>query len=314
MRAGASCQPLPPPCPLDTEALARWPLPDPGHDADKEARGHVLVVAGSNEVPGAALLAAVAGLRVGAGKLTVAAPRSVALGLALAIPEARVIPLDQSAAGALQLRAVDRLAPLSGLVNAVVLGPGMLDERRSMAFVRALLPLFSSSTVVLDAVAMAIVREGAFSQPVILTPHAGEMAHLTGRSKESICADPHATAIDAAQQWNACVALKGAATCIATPTGAAWRFTGGSPGLATSGSGDTLAGIIGGLAARGLPPVAACAWGVVLHARAGEALSRQHGPLGYLARELAGELPALIKRHLVKPRSTPLEELPDGTN
>ena len=280
--------------PLDSKALARWPIPDHGADADKEARGHVLVVAGSEEVPGAALLAAVAALRAGAGKLTVAAPRNVALGLALAIPEARVIPLDQSPSGALQARAVARLAPLVDRVSAVVLGPGMLDERRSIAFVRALLPLFASSTVVLDAVAMSIVREGSFVQPVILTPHAGEMAHLTGLSKESVCIDSHKVAAEAARRWNACVALKGAETFIAMPSGETWRFTGGSSGLATSGSGDILAGLIGGLSARGMAPLAACGWGVVLHARAGASLARRHGALGYLARELAGEFPALI--------------------
>lgn len=287
--------------PLDTEALAGWPLPDHGNDADKDARGHVLVVAGSDEVPGAALLAAVAALRSGAGKLTMATPRGVAVGLALAIPEARVIALDRSVTGGLQVRAAARLTSLSDTVNAVVVGPGMLDEQRSMAFVRALLPLFASSTMVLDAVAMSIVKKGAFSQPVILTPHAGEMAHLIGLSKKQINADPHRSAVEAARQWNAYVVLKGAATYIATPEGEVWCFTGGSVGLATSGSGDTLAGLIGGLAARGMPALAACAWGVVLHARAGDELARQHGPLGYLARELAGELPALLRSVSVRP-------------
>lgn len=282
--------------PLDARALARWPLPEHGADADKEDRGRVLVVAGSEEVPGAALLAAVAALRAGAGKLTIAAPRSVARGLALAIPEARVIPLDQGTSGAVHARAAAKLAPLSSRVDAVVVGPGMLDERRSLAFVRALMPLFTRSTVVLDAVAMAIVQDGPFSQPVVLTPHAGEMAHLLDRSREAVCADAHRTALEAARRWNACVALKGASTCIALPDGSAWHFSGGSVGLATSGSGDTLAGVIGGLAARGLEPVAACSWGVVLHARAGAALARRVGPLGYLARELAGELPALIQQ------------------
>lgn len=280
---------------LDAKALAEWPIPDHGSNADKETRGHVLVIAGSEEVPGAALLAAVAALRSGAGKLTVGAPRSVAMGLALAIPEARVIPLDQGSTGALRASAVARLAPLADRVDAVVLGPGMLDERRSMAFVRAVMPLFTASTIVLDAVAMSVVQDGPFTQPVVLTPHAGEMAHLTGLPKERVGDDSHAAAVDAARRWNAVVALKGASTHIATPAGQAWCFSGGSSGLATSGSGDTLAGVIGGLAARGMPPLAACAWGVVLHARAGAALARRHGPLGFLARELAGELPRLLR-------------------
>ncbi|MDB5730146.1 MAG: ADP-dependent (S)-NAD(P)H-hydrate dehydratase [Variovorax sp.] len=278
-----------------TEAtLARWPLPDAGEDADKEARGHVLVVAGSHEIPGAALLAAVAALRVGAGKLTIAAPERVAQGLALAIPESRVIALAETRGGGFQARGCDALAPIAERVSAVVVGPGMLDEKRSVPFVRALLPLFRQSTVVLDAYAMSVVSADGFDQPMVMTPHAGEMAHLSGRTKEAISADPLDAALDAARRWNACVALKGAVTCIAQPDGGAWRFDGGTPGLATSGSGDTLAGLIGGLAARDLPPLHACAWGVFLHARAGQALARKHGPLGYLARELSAQVPALI--------------------
>ncbi len=278
---------------LDQRALAAWPLPDHGVDADKEERGHVLIVAGSGEVPGAALLAALAALRSGAGKLTVAAPASVQPGLALALPEARVIGLAQNRSGALRLTGLSKLEPLSSRVAAVVLGPGILDERHCMAFVRGLLPLFASATVVLDAVAMSIAREQPFTQPVILTPHAGEMAHLTGKTKEAVSADPQKTADEASRHWNACVVLKGAHTIIASD-GALWHFSGGNPGLGTSGSGDTLAGLVGGLAARGMAPLPASGWGVTLHARAGGALARKYGPLGYLARELPGEFPALI--------------------
>ena len=111
--------------------------------------------------------------------------------------------------------------------------------------------------MVLDAVAMWIVSDGSFSQPVILTPHAGEMAQLTGHPKERVCVDRHMAAVYAAWQWNTCLALKGAETFIATPEEDAWHFTGGGSGLATSGSGDALAGLIGGLAARGMVPLAA---------------------------------------------------------
>ena len=285
-----------------TEALLRrWPLPAPGDDADKEQRGHVLVVVGSHEMPGAALLAAVAALRAGAGKLTVAAPERVAQGLALVIPEARVMGLAETRAGGFAARDCERLGPLADRVSAVVLGPGMLDEARSVAFVRAMLPLFRQSTVVLDALAMSVVRDALpLTQPVVMTPHAGEMAHLTGDTKEAVLAQPLQAALAGAQRWGACVALKGSTTFIAQPDGAALRFAGGTPGLATSGSGDTLAGLIGGLAARGAAPLHACAWGVWLHARAGIALAKDRGSLGYLARELSAQVPALI--HALAPR------------
>lgn len=290
----AAAAPRPRPRLLTEALLARWPLPDPGQQADKEMRGHVLIVAGSPEIPGAALLAATAALRAGAGKLTIAAPESTAQGLALAIPEARVIGLKETRGGGFAASGCALLEPLAERVSALVLGPGMQDEVRSVPFVRTLLPLFRASTVVLDAYAMSVVLDGPFTQDVVMTPHAGEMAHLTGLAKEAIVSDALAMARTAAQRWNACVALKGATTFIAQPDGQAWRFDGGTPGLATSGSGDTLAGLIGGLAARGAAPLQACAWGVLLHSRAGQVLAEAHGPLGYLARELSAQVPALI--------------------
>jgi hydroxyethylthiazole kinase-like uncharacterized protein yjeF len=279
-----------------TEAtLTRWPLPDPGDDADKESRGRVLVVAGSGETPGAALLAGTAALRSGAGKLTIAAPRCIAQGLALAIPESRVIALPETRGGGFDARGCEALAPLAESTSAVVLGPGMRDEKRSAAFVRRLLALFRGSAIVIDAAAMAVVRDGAFDQPVLLTPHAGEMAHLSGLAKDAVVENPLLVARKAARRLNACIVQKGATTFIVQPDGRAWRFDGGSPGLATSGSGDTLAGLIGGFAARGLPLVQAAGWGVLAHARAGDALAGRFGPLGYLARELAAEVPAVIE-------------------
>ncbi|VTU31228.1 Nicotinamide nucleotide repair protein [Variovorax sp. PBS-H4] len=281
---------------LTEASLAHWPLPDPGPNADKEARGQVLVIAGSTELRGAALLAGIAALRAGAGKLTIACPASIAPGLALAVPESRVIPLPETRGGGLAARGCEALAPLAERVAAVVVGPGLRDERGSMPFVRRLLPLFRECTVLLDSIAMSVATERPFDTPVLLTPHAGEMAHLSGLSKEAIAQEALAVACEAAVRWNACVVLKGARTIIATPQGRAWRFDDGSLGLATSGSGDVLAGLMGGFAARGLPPEQAAAWAVVVHAKAGNNLGRRLGPVGYLARELGGEVPAVMRK------------------
>jgi hydroxyethylthiazole kinase-like uncharacterized protein yjeF len=284
------------PTPLTEAVLQGWPLPRPGPGTDKDARGRVLVVAGSREIPGAALLAAESALRAGAGKLAIAAPASVAPGLALAIPEARVVALAETPAGGIQMRGVRALDRLASRIDALVVGPGMMDEARSCRFVQALLPHFAHAAVILDASAMGVVRAGhpPFAQPVLMTPNAGEMAHLLGIDKEAVAADPLATARQAAARWNAVVALKGAVTHLVEPGGTAWRYESDTPGLATSGSGDTLAGIIGGLAARGLPLARAAAWGIVLHSRAGTALAASHGPMGYLAREIPPRIPALL--------------------
>jgi len=299
---------LPRPRPLTKALLARWPLPAPAGDADKEDRGHILVVGGCGEMPGAVLLAATAALRAGAGKLTMAAPRCIAQGLALAIPEARVIGLAETRTGAIAPSEARKLAHLGNQVSAVVIGPGMVDEHRTKAFVQALLPGFRGSVVVLDAYAMSVVKEDRLNQPIVLTPHCGEMAHLTGDSKEAVLSAQLYYAVTMAARWGSCVALKGADTFIAQPAESVLRFKGGTPGLAVSGSGDTLAGVIGGIAARGAPAIQACAWGVFLHAMAGQALARRHGPLGFLASELPQQIPRLLHalgKHCRRPRRHP---------
>lgn len=296
---------------LNASLLRDWPLPMPSDDSDKEERGRILVIGGSREMPGAVILAANAALRAGAGKLTVATGANVAQLVASAIPESRVIGLPETTAGGIADGAADLFDALIGKVDAVLIGPGMQDEAAICAFVQKLLPKFADSKIVLDACAMGVVRA---SQPyqedennirdanLILTPHAGEMAYLLGEEKAAVLDDPGRIAHDAAKNWNAVVALKGAITYIASPNGEVWQHTGGNVGLAISGSGDTLAGIIAGLAARGATLEQATAWGVLLHAQAGEQLAQRIGTLGYLAREISGEVPRLLDtlgRHAV---------------
>ena len=292
---------------VTTQLLRDWPLPMPGLGGDKEERGHVLILGGSREMPGAVILAATAALRAGAGKLTVATGASVAQLVALAMPEALVIGLAETDTGGFLPEAIARLDPLADRVNAVLIGPGMQDEAATAQLVHGLLDRLhgSDTAVVLDACAMGTLlhapegwAEGGdfrFRQPVILTPHCGEMAHLTSNDKDEIVAGPDARALAAAAAWNAVVALKGARTVIAAPDGAIWQHEGGNVGLAISGSGDTLAGIIAGLAARGATLEQAACWGVALHARAGERLAERMGVLGYLAREIPNEIPALLE-------------------
>ncbi|MEJ6021832.1 NAD(P)H-hydrate dehydratase [Ramlibacter sp. PS4R-6] len=283
--------------PLDVRTLREWPLPALAHDADKEERGRVVVVGGSREIAGAVQLAGVAAMRAGAGKLVIATAASVAVQVGRAVPEARVIALPESGSGALRADGLGVLADSLEGAAAVLVGPGLMDPEACVPFIVQLLALCRGIPVVLDAGAMdAVAAMGRFEQPVLVTPHAGEMAHLTGIAKEAIARDPESVARRASAQWNASVALKGAATLVATPDGGGWRHDGGHPGLATSGSGDVLAGLIAGFAARGATLEQACAWGVVLHALAGRTLARSVGAVGYLARELPGVVPGLVEK------------------
>ena len=293
---------------VDAAMLRAWPLPQPGAGGDKELRGHILIVGGSREMPGAIILAATAALRAGAGKLTIATGASVAPLVALAMPEARVIGLTEHDTDGFSLDALASLDPLADRVNAVLVGPGMRDAASTARLVHALLPRLAEAGVglVLDACAMDVLLypphdwpEGKpmrFERPVIMTPHCGEMAHLTGIDKDCIVGLPDTPALAAARDWNAVIALKGARTVIAAPDGTLWQHEGaGNIGLASSGSGDVLAGIIAGLLARGATETQAVCWGVALHARAGDRLAERLGTLGYLAREISMEVPALLE-------------------
>jgi hydroxyethylthiazole kinase-like uncharacterized protein yjeF len=281
---------------LDERTLRAWPLPAVEADADKEERGRVLIVGGSREIGGAVQLAGVATLRAGAGKLVIASAASIAPHLAQAVPEARVIPLEETRSGAFHARGVAAVEKTMRSAAAVLVGPGLMDAKGNTAFIERLLGC-CEAPVILDAGAMDVVQSHRrFEQPVLLTPHAGEMAHLRGLSKEEVEADPQRIAAESAREWNAVVALKGPTTFIATASGGQWKHAGSHPGLATSGSGDVLAGLVAGFAARGVPLEQACAWGVVVHALAGGALARDLGPLGFLARELPGAVPALLRK------------------
>jgi ADP-dependent NAD(P)H-hydrate dehydratase len=282
--------------------LRRWPLPWPDAGGDKEERGRVLVVAGSPEMPGAAVLAATAALRAGAGKLQIATAASVARAVAVSVPEARVFALPEAGGGALEAAGVESIADYLREARAVLVGPGMCGGAAIARLVAALVPLLAGAALVLDADALnALEGEPGLLKDLrgraILTPHATEMSEITGRDEESIRRDPARAARDAADRFGAVVALKGRETFVAAP-GAAEVYVNraGNVGLATSGSGDALAGFVAGLCARGAAPQQATAWGVFLHAKAGERLARRHGTLGYLARELLDELPAAMAR------------------
>lgn len=287
------------PAPLTGETLRAIPLPAPDAEGDKESRGRVLVAGGGAENPGALILAGTAALRAGAGKLRIATVRSMAAPLAVAVPESRVYGLDETEGGSLHPSSATRLAELAAAVDALLLGPGMVDEAAAEPLAGAVLARLTAPSVALDAGGFAHLarRRDALHRlggRAVITPHAGEMATLLGIDKGEVDADPLRVARRAADELGAVVALKGPRTFVVAPGGEAYVFDGGAVGLATSGSGDVLAGIVAGLLARGTAPVRAAAWAVWLHGEAGNAAARRRGPIGYLARELAGEIPALM--------------------
>ena len=274
--------------------LRDWPLPEVDDGAGKGARGTVVVIGGALDTPGAVLLAGLAALRVGAGRLTMATVGANAGALAVAVPEAAVAPLPASAGGSLGADAVRECCELVEDADAVVLGPGMRNPDAARELVHGVLDAVGDeTTVVLDALGLTCggldddLRK-RLSERVVATPNRKEAGYLLDGDVPD---DDVAASARVAEALGAVVTLQ---SCIAAPDGRRWVDQSGNSGLGTSGSGDVLAGAIAGLAARGAPAEQAAVWGAHLHAEAGERLAARIGKLGFLARELLDELPAVL--------------------
>ena len=284
--------------PLDRAALDANPLPRVV-DGDKETKGRILIIAGSREVPGAALLAARAAMRAGAGKLAIATVDSIAPHVAVAMPEAMVVGLPEHRDGGFAGSAVGKIGQLAADADAIVAGPGMSPgntcERISSVLLGAPASLAFDAGLLRSLVPLDEPERERAIMPILL-PHAGELADLLESDEAKVEAGPIDAGRRAAQLYRSVVLVKGVQSQIVHPDGRAWTYRGGAPGLGVSGSGDVLAGIVGGLLSRGAEPLAALLWGVWLHGEAGALLAEKIGPIGFLAREIAEEVPALLPR------------------
>jgi hydroxyethylthiazole kinase-like uncharacterized protein yjeF len=233
-------------------------------------------------------------MRSGAGKLRIASVVNVAPQLGIAVPEAMVIGMAEDQDGGFDASAARPLSEQAGRVDAVVAGPGMAQGRACGAIARALMA--TGVPLALDA-ALLHALEPSMARgdtPSILLPHSGELASLLGCDESLIEQDPLGCGLKAAERYGSIVLVKGVTSHVVTPGGDAFTYTGGSPGLGVSGSGDVLAGIVGGLLARGAEPLHALLWAVWLHGEAGARLAKKVGPIGFLARQIADEVPGLL--------------------
>ena len=282
---------------VDPGVLRDWPLPAPG--SDKEERGRLLLVAGSRDTPGAGRLAAEAALRVGAGKVQLVTARSCAPSLAVDAPELMVTGAREDDSGNIEPQEADRILEWTRGSSAVLLGPGFTDTEAAAELVGRLLP-HVESTVVLDALATAYVTGGperlaALATPVLLTVNPTELAKCLELDETEVETDLARHTTTLARRTGA-VVLCGGPTKFVAHGDDLWRVEAGNAGLGTAGSGDVQAGIVTGLLGRGAEPAQAAVWGAYLHGTAGDRLTESVGPVGYLARELTGELPGLLAR------------------
>jgi ADP-dependent NAD(P)H-hydrate dehydratase len=270
--------------------LRERPLPEPGDS--KTTRGTALVIGGSASTPGAVVLAGLAALRVGAGVLTLAVPRAVAIPIAIAVPESGVSSWDDDDPGfsALQTRVEAS--------SSVLIGPGLDDVDRTRRIVVATLDrLPNDCPVVLDAYALGVLpdlrtRVAELEGRLVLTPNHAEAARLLDTDADKVAAQEDVTvASQIAETWAATAIYQG---IVAAPGQIPRTVATGHGGLGTSGSGDVLAGAVTGMLARGADLDRASCWATYLHAAAGDRLAARIGRLGFLARELLDELPQIL--------------------
>ena len=296
---------------LDDRSMARL-LPERAKRAHKGTFGKLLVIAGSLDYAGAALLVSRAAGRAGAGLVTLAIPESLQPLFAGKVIEATTMALPED-----DVEEVDPEPAIARILDhehdAIVLGPGLRPGLATMELVRRLLGTIGEDTpapIVLDAEALrSMAALGTWwtgsSRPAVLTPHPGEFARLRAGEGEADDADGDlggddaaraAAARAAAARWGHVVVLKGARTVIADPDGQMAVAPFENPALATGGTGDVLAGVIGALLAQGLPPFVAARLGVYLHGMAGEIVRERLGDAGLLASDLCDALPIARKR------------------
>jgi hydroxyethylthiazole kinase-like uncharacterized protein yjeF len=240
------------------------------------------------------LLAGVAALRAGAGRLQLAVTATTAPALSIAVPEAAVIGLPETDSGSVAGQVPEQLLELVADADVVAVGPGLDNIAETTDLLRRVLDAAGpGASMVLDAYALGALSGqpdllGGRPQRIVLTPNRTEAAHLLDRELGD---DLAAEATALAGRYGAVVSLDGH---VAAPDGRSWRDEGGHVGLGTSGSGDVNAGIVAGLLGRGAAPEQAACWATYVHAVAGQRLVPRFGRTGFLARDLVEEVAAAI--------------------
>ena len=282
---------------LEQTEVARW-LPPRLPGSHKGTFGHLLVLAGSQGKTGAALLSALGALRSGVGLVSLGVPQLLNAIIETSLLEAMTVPLASD-----YFLGMDDYAAIAQVLpgkDALVLGPGMGIDEETAGLVNRLYREVSVPVVV-DADALTLLgkalpaREGGQGARV-LTPHPGEMARLTGLTIPEIQADRVAVAAAYAQEKGVVLLLKGASTAIAAPDGRIAINSTGNPGMAAGGMGDVLSGVIGALLAQGVAAWEAACLGAFVHGLAADRLARTKIRGGFLASEVAAELPAAFQQ------------------
>jgi ADP-dependent NAD(P)H-hydrate dehydratase / NAD(P)H-hydrate epimerase len=272
-------------------------------ESNKGNYGHVLVIGGSMGKAGAAAMAGMSALRVGAGLSTVATAKSVLATVAGFHPELMTEPLDETETGSISMRALEygRMDSLAEKKTVLAIGPGISRQDETAEFVRTIVRKYSNA-IVLDADGLNAF-EGKSElltgkgRSLVITPHPGEMARLSGLTVPDIQQDRVNVARSFAQQHHLVVVLKGHRTIVAFPDGNLWVNTTGNPGMATGGTGDILTGMVAGFMAQYPDRIAEAVIAAVhLHGLAGDVARESMGEQSLVATDLVRALPEAIRR------------------
>jgi ADP-dependent NAD(P)H-hydrate dehydratase / NAD(P)H-hydrate epimerase len=279
-------------------------MPERPAYSHKGSYGHVLLVAGSRGKTGAALMAAKACLRTGAGLVTIGIPETLINAFQSRVTEEMILPLPDKGDGTLALKAADTILEfIKKRANVLAIGPGLSVDKEITKLV-CLLISKSRVPVVIDADGINAIagKTGLLKKsmsPVILTPHSGEMARLLSHGAEvkssEIERDRISAAVSFARRTNTYLVLKGVPTVTATPDGNAFINSTGNPGMAKAGTGDVLTGMISALLAQGLTPRDASVLGVYMHGHIGDIMAEKKGKQSLIASDIINAIPSVFK-------------------
>ncbi|MCK4590534.1 MAG: NAD(P)H-hydrate dehydratase, partial [Candidatus Latescibacteria bacterium] len=272
-------------------------LPRRAPDAYKGSCGRIAIVAGSVGMTGAAALASMAALRIGAGLVTLGLPASLNDILEVKLTEVITKPLPEvRKRRCIALRAIGEIRRMLHDVQCLAIGPGLGTHHETAEMVRRIVAREIEIPTVIDADGLNALAKDISSlretgAEIVITPHAGELSRLTGRPIAEITASPLKAAESFAQEFKLTVVLKGAPTVIATSDAELYVNSTGNAGMATAGSGDVLTGTIVGLIGQGLTPAEAAIAGVFIHGKAGDLARQQKGEMGLVAGDILQFLP-----------------------
>ncbi len=275
-------------------------VPQRAADAHKGLCGRVLVLAGSVGMTGAAALTSMAVLRSGAGMVILGIPESLNEIMEVKLTEVMTRPLPETRSRALSLASLDAILALLRWADVLAIGPGLSTDPETAQLVRQLLPRLSCPTVIdadgLNAIARDRQLLRSVKAPLVLTPHAGELARLSGIEIPSGATERIEATASLSRRCNAVCVFKGAPTIIADGTGQVYINTTGNAGMATAGAGDVLTGMIAGFLAQGLAPLEAARVGVYLHGLAGDVVMARRGEWSLVAGDMVGAIGEAVFR------------------